>query len=448
MHMRPSVRTTAALAAVITTALATAVTVAAPAASAAAAAAPGCASPSWKLVRTPAGPGSVSVLEFPYVGESDAAYEPSGWLASASMLGDGSAMLVGGSSPLAWDSPQQPWVLRLAGGSVTQATLPTQGVVGFYGTAGSFDSRADGWLLGQADAPSSVGGAFGLDNAQTPQVTERWNGTAWTMTPVAVSARPATEQLSLSGIAAVSPADAWAVGRAVQVKAGNTTGALVEHWDGTSWNIVPNPASAERAALTVISVVSPGDVWAAGYQAGTGKNDVPLVEHFDGTQWSVLPTPPLAAGDADAELNAVSVAGDGEVWVAGSQQRNQASQAATAIPLAERWNGSAWALAQLPALPSGETIDAIYAASASDVWASTDAGNSATGTGVFLHWTGGTWAPVAMPGPKEYGLNYYYPAIFGAGPSSVWAAGYSSIAPQLARLSCGGATTRKPGDSR
>lgn len=425
------IRTSARIAATLTAVVATTLT----AASAASAGTPACAGPTWTLVHTPAGPASTSVLEFPYPGESDTAYEPSGFLESASMLSAGNAMLMGADSPLAWDNPEQPWILHLANGSVTQTPVPTQGPVGFYGYLGSFDSSADGWLLGEAEATDSVGGFFSLNNNQTPQVTEQWNGGDWTMTPVAVSPDPNTEVLSLSAIAAVSSGDAWAVGGTYKAKgSGASTGALIEQWNGTSWNIVPNPDSSQPATLTTLSVVSADNIWAAGYQASTDKNDVPLVEHFDGTQWSIVPAPALAAGNEYGEPDAISVDSSGNVWLAGYQQPSHSSS--TRSPLAEEWNGSTWTLAQLPALPAGESIDAIYAASPSDVWASTDASDSATGTGVFLNWNGTTWTPVAMPGPKEYGLNYTYPAITGTGPTDVWAAGYSSIAPQVAHLSC------------
>ncbi|HEY1914338.1 MAG TPA: hypothetical protein VGH27_02070 [Streptosporangiaceae bacterium] len=429
MRIRTSARIAATLTAVITTTLT--------AASAASAGTAACTGPSWSLVRTPTPPAGTSVLEFPELGESDTAYEPSGGLESASTLSAGNAMLIGSTDPLAWDNPEQPWILHLANDKVTQTAVPVQGPVGFFGSDGSFDSSTDGWLLGEAEAPFPSTSTFlSLDNPQIPQVTEQWDGGDWTMTPVAVSPEPNTEVLSLDGIAAVSPDDAWAVGTTYMAKGrGSLLGALIEQWDGTSWNIVPNPASSQPAVLTTLSVVSADNIWAVGYQDTTGKNQAPFVEHYDGTQWSALPTPPVSAGDQYAELDAVSVDSSGNVWAAGYQQP-ASNKSAARSPLTEQWNGSTWTQAQLPALPAGESISSVYAASPSDVWASTDASSSATGTGVFLNWNGSTWTPVAMPGPKEYGLNYTYPAITGTGPTDVWAAGYSSIAPQIARLSC------------
>ena len=108
--------------------------------------------------------------------------------------------------------------------------------------------------------------------------------------------------------------------------------------------------------------------------------------------------------------------------------------------LAEHWNGSAWRVQKLPALPRfSDTsvrvgITAIYAASAGDVWAVPNSG--AGSLSVFLHWDGSRWVTVGVPGPQEYGLQYEYNAISGTGPGNVWADGDSttrSTAPTFRR---------------
>lgn len=43
----------------------------------------------------------------------------------------------------------------------------------------------------------------------------------------------------ISGVGALSAADAWIVG--VHAYPGNLGGTLVEHWNGSTWGVVPSP---------------------------------------------------------------------------------------------------------------------------------------------------------------------------------------------------------------
>lgn len=69
----------------------------------------------------------------------------------------------------------------------------------------------------------------------------------------------------LSGIAAISPQDVWAVGN---YSSGGQN--LVEQWNGTSWNVIPSPFRRRTvSSLSVVSADSPADIWAAGYDINT-----------------------------------------------------------------------------------------------------------------------------------------------------------------------------------
>ena len=61
--------------------------------------------------------------------------------------------------------------------------------------------------------------------------------------------------------------------------------------------------------------VSPGDVWAAGYRTGNGR-DVTFVEHWDGARWRVDRTPNLQ-GEGN-QLYGLSVDPGGGLWAAGT----------------------------------------------------------------------------------------------------------------------------------
>ena len=65
---------------------------------------------------------------------------------------------------------------------------------------------------------------------------ERWNGAAWKQVP-----SPGPAGSLLSGVAAMSATNAWAVGYT-----GTSSGAktLILRWNGTAWKQVPSPSPA------------------------------------------------------------------------------------------------------------------------------------------------------------------------------------------------------------
>ena len=113
-----------------------------------------------------------------------------------------------------------------------------------------------------------------------PAVIEHWNGTQWSIVSLPVSG-------TLHGLSAVSANDVWAVGN----------GGLILNWNGTQWSQVANPAG-QGAALEGVDALGANDVWAINL-LGT------VTEQWNGTQWTAVPPaercPPLqvAGGSAD-----------------------------------------------------------------------------------------------------------------------------------------------------
>src|SRR5215216_3310511 len=95
---------------------------------------------------------------------------------------------------------------------------------------------------------------------------------------------------SLSAIANVpGTTELWSVG--------NYNGnfhwlTLMEHWDGTSWQVIssPNYPSANHY-LYGVAVVGSNDVWAVGRREADTGGTFTLVLHWDGTSWSIVPSP-------------------------------------------------------------------------------------------------------------------------------------------------------------
>lgn len=69
----------------------------------------------------------------------------------------------------------------------------------------------------------------------------RWDGAAWSVVDAEVPGEDAPSEPGLADVVALSPADAWAVGRyqgPVNEKGGAEVFPLIEHWDGTAWRMI------------------------------------------------------------------------------------------------------------------------------------------------------------------------------------------------------------------
>ena len=128
---------------------------------------------------------------------------------------------------------------------------------------------------------------MGYDNSGTANQTLilRWNGTAW---KVERSSDPggSTNDSELSGVAATSSHNAWAVGYYYNGTADQT---MIEHWNGKAWKVQPSPnpgGSAHSNDLSGVAAISSTNAWAVGsYFDGTTSQT--LVEHWNGQKWKV-----------------------------------------------------------------------------------------------------------------------------------------------------------------
>ncbi len=143
---------------------------------------------------------------------------------------------------------------------------------------------------------------------------EQWNGTSWS---IIASPNQGTRSNVLNGVAAGSASNIWAVGDYINSSTG-TDQTLIEHWNGTSWNIVasPNVNSNYYNYLYSVAAVSANNIWAVGnYLNGKGSHFT-LIEHWNGTSWSIVPSPNV--GTIDSVLSGVArVPGSSNVWAVG-----------------------------------------------------------------------------------------------------------------------------------
>ena len=154
----------------------------------------------------------------------------------------------------------------------------------------------DVWAVGSTTTGNIAGTRIPL--------IEHWDGTAWSM--VSHPSWTGGNGASLAGVAAVSSTDVWA--------AGAGTSAIVGHWDGTSWSDASPPVPSGCAfydGVNDVAAPSATSVFAVG-TAPCSAGYAALVEHWDGSFWNVQQPPgPLGS------LASVFATSDGRGWALG-----------------------------------------------------------------------------------------------------------------------------------
>ncbi len=112
-----------------------------------------------------------------------------------------------------------------------------------------------------------------------------WNGSSWKIAASSNRGGPASENI-LTGVAAASASEIWAVGKYDDGAAFQT---LIERWNGTSWANVASPdpgGPANNNVLNGVTAASTSNVWAVGYYFKQGGAYRTLTVHWTGTAWS------------------------------------------------------------------------------------------------------------------------------------------------------------------
>lgn len=286
-------------------------------------------------------------------------------------------------------------------------------------------SAADAWAVGWAQDP---GGPPYVKRT----LTERYDGNAWTIVP---SPNHPQDTLSvLQAVSAASAGDVWAVGVSHDGTLPSRT--LIQHWDGTRWSIVPSPSpDTQLNELRGVAALAANDAWAVGYRGGT-HTETPLetlILHWDGVAWSQVASPNVAGGAN--ELNAIAALAADDIWAVGS---------AGGSALAMHWNGSAWSVVYVKphAGLSQERLTAIAGAGANDLWAVGDGRGffSNRSAATLRHWDGVHWtlkvcrAASASNPPPDYeggGPDAYFTGVSAAASDDVWAVGVSGSGPMI-----------------
>jgi hypothetical protein len=286
------------------------------------------------------------------VGQSTIHFDGTTWTAfPAPMIkGDNNSFLQG----VVALSPTLAW----AAGNVTVGPHPGQVIEQWNGTKWSlvrgpkfgrkYQANVFAMTSSSANDVWAIGNLVNLGTDEVSPLFERWNGTAWTVTTVE------SNNEFLFGASADATNDAWAVG----FNGSDNIGTAAMHWDGANWKSVTTPNVGEGTnKLNAVLSLAPNDVWAVGFstpvappkQAATQT----LIEHFDGTSWAVVPSPNVGPNTANQSNRLLGVTANSanDIWAFGSYFPTDGSGHQMTLLL--HWDGISWSIAPSPSPTKG-----------------------------------------------------------------------------------------------
>jgi hypothetical protein len=229
--------------------------------------------------------------------------------------------------------------------------------------------------------------------APTTPIVEHWDGTTWQLMPT-----PDTYG-GLQGISCPRANFCFAVGSL----------GLIELWDGTSWSIIqPSPALGQQLedvscsgllACTAVGSVGTGTV------GPTGGNTSTHAERWDGTGWHVQSTPNPPGSDS-SQLSSVSCPLKRTCTAVG-----QSSAGGVSSPLVERWFGrvNSWGI-QVAPKPEGAESAALSGVSCPDGPVCFAVGSSSVPATLAERRAGSRWSVMPTPNPPP---SSFPPQLYG-----------------------------------
>jgi hypothetical protein len=305
------------------------------------------------------------------VGQSTIHFDGTTWKAfPAPMIkGDNNSFLQG----VVAVSPTLAW----AAGNVTDGTHQGQVIEQWNGTKWNLfpgpkfgkKERADVFAMTSSSASDvwAIGNLANLGTGLTSSLFEHWNGTAWTATTVE------SNNQFLFGASADAANDAWAVG----FNGSENIETSAMHWDGTNWKSVATPNVGEGTnKLNAVLALAPNDVWAVGFSTPVAPPEqaatLTLIEHFDGSSWVVVPSPNVGPNSPSQSNRLLGLTANSanDIWAFGSYFADNGSGHQMTLVL--HWNGTNWTIAPSPNPTKGTFLsDVLFAGvvpSPGDVW--------------------------------------------------------------------------------
>ncbi len=235
-------------------------------------------------------------------------------------------------------------------------------------------------------------GQFTAGSGAQLTLAERWNGSKWMIQPTPNPAGSSSSRLS--AVACPAADSCTAVGA-------SNSKLLVERWGGARWRIqfVPIPPGAQFSELNGVTCNATTSCLAVGDYVNSSRLDVTLAERWNGTNWAIQLSPNPTGTRFFSVLTGVSCT---------APNTCEASGAWDAGLFAERWNGTSWSLQAVPA-PSGAQVAQLFgmACAASSCEA---VGIYQNRSGAFVplgeRWNGAAWRAQPTPDPARASTNF------------------------------------------
>jgi hypothetical protein len=290
----------------------------------------------------------------------------------------------------------------------TAFPLPNVGVQENCLMAVSMPSAGRAWAVGYF-----VNGKF-----QQQTLIEHFDGSVWSVVP---SPSPGALENILYGVAAISDSDVWAVG--AQQDSNGLWHTLTERWNGSAWSVVNAfDAGVNGNQFYAVKALASNNVYAVGQQAGAGFPSQSLIEHWNGSTWTAVSSPADAASVLPLGVTATATS----LTSVGEQETDTAPYTTY---VAAGASGSL-SIQTTPNTGAGEN-DLFAAATAADgsTWAvgwdiNTTSGNHDP---LILQGINGVWSVVSSP-PFVAGSDSGFAAITAIPGGGLWAVGVTASA--------------------
>jgi hypothetical protein len=242
-----------------------------------------------------------------------------------------------------------------------------------------------------------------------------WDGAGWK----SPSLPTLPTDTYLGGIDALGANDIWAIGSTETSFAKDTLATpSILHYGGQDWQTAPVSDLPQGIGNDIdgIDMRTATDGWVVG-ETGDDTEAQPLILRWQGARWVGSAAPRVALGYGN--LVAVSAASATDVWAVGSQTDVTGRIGAT-TGLVMHFDGRSWSTVRTP-MPDGSKLDAVAVAGPGDVWASGADCSGPDCVAAVWHLSSGTWQQVPLNGGTEA------TALVAFGPGNVWSLGYQLL---------------------
>jgi len=266
-----------------------------------------------------------------------------------------------------------------------------------YGVAGT--ARDDVWAVGVIQHNHVPSGGV---PPQEEALTIHWDGNHWNRVPVGDTSMP---QTTLVALTMINHNDVWAAGYRLDGDAGQVPITL--HWNGSRWTIITLAGYGDPPSIQALAASGPHDVWLVGSQRhyvplppGTPPpysqaQEQPLIEHWDGSSWSIVPGTGL--GGVAGALHAVTARSSTDAWAVGYQGPGFRT-------LTLHWDGVHWLRVNSANLTLNyDLLNGVVASGPNEVWT---VGNSDGSNGTLRAWYS---PECGLPTPNPSAIPILYP---------------------------------------